>query len=82
MDIKSYVKNLYKNLGHYLVEWTEVPVKVSVIVPCYNVESYIEKSLSSLIKQSLKEIEIICIDDGSSDSTPEYSKLLWKLIPE
>lgn len=44
-------------------------VKVSVIVPCYNVEDYIDKCLLSLCNQSLKDIEIIAIDDGSKDKT-------------
>lgn len=43
--------------------------KVSIIVPAYNVEEYIEKCLMSLIKQTLKDIEIIVIDDGSTDNT-------------
>ena len=43
--------------------------KVSIVVPCYNVESYIDKCLKSIISQTLKEIEIICVNDGSTDST-------------
>ena len=43
--------------------------KVSVIVPVYNAEDYIEKCLDSLINQSLKDIEIIVVDDGSTDDT-------------
>ena len=41
--------------------------KVSVIVPVYNVEKYIEKCVDSIIHQTLKEIEIILVDDGSTD---------------
>ena len=44
-------------------------MKVSVIVPVYNAEDYIEKCLDSLINQSLKDIEIIVVDDGSTDDT-------------
>lgn len=44
-------------------------VKVSVLVPIYNVEKYLEKCLESLCNQTLKEIEIICIDDGSTDKS-------------
>lgn len=44
-------------------------IKVSVIVPVYNVESYLNKSLDSLINQTLKDIEIICINDGSTDKS-------------
>ena len=43
--------------------------KLSVIVPCYNVEQYVAKCLSTLCKQTLEDIEIICIDDKSTDNT-------------
>ena len=43
--------------------------KVSILVPVYNVEAYLPKCLNSLIGQTLQEIEIICIDDGSTDSS-------------
>lgn len=44
-------------------------IKVSVIVPVYNAEKYIKECLESLINQSLQDIEIICIDDNSSDNS-------------
>ncbi|WP_300743431.1 glycosyltransferase family 2 protein [uncultured Brachyspira sp.] len=44
-------------------------VKVSVIIPVYNAENYIRKCLDSIINQTLKEIEIICIDDCSYDNS-------------
>lgn len=43
--------------------------QVSVIVPVYNVENYIAECLQSLICQTCKDIEIICVDDGSTDSS-------------
>lgn len=43
--------------------------KVSVIIPIYNVEKYLRQCLDSVISQSLKEIEIICINDGSPDKS-------------
>ena len=43
---------------------------VSVIVPIYNVEKYLEKCIDSIINQTLKEIEIILVDDGSTDNCP------------
>lgn len=43
--------------------------KVSVLVPCYNVEKYLRQCMDSIISQTLKDIEIICINDGSTDST-------------
>lgn len=45
--------------------------KVSVIIPVYNVEKYLERSLNSLSKQTLNDIEIICIDDCSKDNSLE-----------
>lgn len=45
--------------------------KVSVIVPVYNVEKYIEKCLDSLINQTLEDIEFIVVNDGSTDNSKE-----------
>lgn len=42
---------------------------ISFIVPCYNVEQYIEKCILSIVNQTIKDIEIIPIDDGSPDNT-------------
>ena len=44
-------------------------VKVSVIIPVYNVEQYLKECLDSVINQTLKDIEIICINDGSTDGS-------------
>ena len=51
-------------------------VKVSVIVPVYNTGAYLEQCLSGIQGQTLKEIEIICVDDGSSDNSVEQIKKL------
>lgn len=48
-----------------------MPVAVSIIVPCYNVAPYLDACLESLVSQTLREIEIICVNDGSTDETPE-----------
>lgn len=44
-------------------------IKVSVVVPVYNTEKYIDECLESLENQTLKEIEIICVNDGSKDGS-------------
>ena len=46
-------------------------IKVSVIVPVYNMERHLRRCLDSLLAQSLDDIEIICVDDGSTDSSRE-----------
>lgn len=45
-------------------------IKVSIVVPIYNVEKYLKQCLDSIVNQSLTDIEIICVDDGSTDSCP------------
>ena len=49
-------------------------IKISVIVPVYNMEKYVKECLDSILSQTLKEIEIICVNDGSTDSS--YTILL------
>lgn len=43
--------------------------KISVLVPCYNVEKFLHQCLDSIVNQTLRDIEIICINDGSTDKT-------------
>lgn len=53
-------------------------IKVSVIVPVYNVQDYLRECLDSIVNQTLKDIEIICVNDGSTDKSlsilEEYAK--------
>ncbi len=49
----------------------EIAPKVSMIIPVYNVEKYLKKCVESVINQTLKDIEIILINDGSTDNSPE-----------
>ena len=61
--------------------------KISVIIPAYNVEKYVEKNLKSLIDQTFYDFEVIIINDGSTDNTEKIIKEVlqdanfqWKLI--
>lgn len=49
-------------------------IKISIIVPCYNTKLYIDQCLQSLIDQTLKDIEIICVDGCSNDGSFEIIK--------
>ncbi len=49
-------------------------IKISIIVPVYNVERYLAICLDSLISQTLKDIEIICVNDGSTDDSGQILK--------
>ena len=42
---------------------------ISIIIPVFNIDKYIEQCLESAINQTLKDIEIICINDGSTDNS-------------
>ncbi|MEG0034418.1 MAG: glycosyltransferase family 2 protein [Bacilli bacterium] len=62
---------------------------ISVIVPVYNVEKYIEKSIESIINQSFKNFELILIDDGSTDNSIKIAKdyleksdVFWKVFSQ
>ena len=55
---------------------------VSVIVPVYNVERYVQQCLESLVNQTLKEIEIIIVNDGSTDEVQKYVINMQKWILE
>lgn len=56
--------------------------KVSIIVPVYNVEKYIERCLNSLVKQTLEGIQIIVVNDGSTDKSKEILKIYEKNFPK
>ena len=43
--------------------------KISIIIPIYNVEDYVGKCLESVTNQTLKDIEVICVDDGTKDNS-------------
>lgn len=54
---------------------------ISVIIPCYNVGQYVEETLKSVLNQSFKNYEIICLNDGSTDGTLEILNKYQSLYP-
>lgn len=57
-------------------------VKVSVIIPVYQVENYLERAVDSVLAQTLEEKEIILVDDGSPDGSPEICDRYARQYPE
>jgi glycosyltransferase involved in cell wall biosynthesis len=64
--------DLFKKNGKNMRNTHEI--KVSVIVPVYNVEKFLAKCLDTLVNQTLCDIEIICVNDGSFDNSTEILK--------
>ncbi len=56
-------------------------IQVSVVLPVYNVAEFLKDCLDSLLVQTMKNIEIICVDDGSTDKSPEIIKEYQKKDP-
>lgn len=61
------------------MEMEDAMAKISIIVPVYNVERYLKECLDSIQKQTLSDIEIICVDDGSTDGSAEILDEYMKL---
>ncbi|MDR2066736.1 MAG: glycosyltransferase, partial [Endomicrobium sp.] len=70
---EKYFKNFF-NGSNLDLELCNMFPKISVIVPVYNTEKYLHKCLDSVINQTFKDIEIICVNDGSTDSSYKILK--------
>ena len=57
-------------------------IKLSIVAAVYNLEKYLPRCLDALVNQTLQEIEILCVDDGSTDSAPQIIEDYQKRYPE
>ena len=56
--------------------------KITVIIPVYNVENYLERCLKSILYNTYTNLEIICVNDGSTDNSKKSQKVIPKEIKE
>ena len=56
-------------------------VEISIVMPVYNCEDFLEESLNSVLNQSFTDFEFICVDDGSSDNTKAIIEDYAKRFP-
>lgn len=56
--------------------------KLSIVALVYNLEKYLPRCLDALVNQTLEDIEILCVDDGSTDSAPKIVEEYQKQYPE
>lgn len=73
-DFANLIEELSDELSSCKIEKCSKNPKITIIIPAYNVEAYISECLLSVIKQSLKDIEIIVMNDGSTDCTLQIIK--------
>lgn len=60
----------------------EYKYKLSIVALVYNLEKYLPRCLDALVNQTLQEIEILCVDDGSTDSAPQIIEDYQKKYPD
>lgn len=73
VDENNPVPNLFQILFYEGVPEKNDDPKVSIVLPIYNVEKYLRQSVNSAINQTLQDIEIILVDDGSTDASPQIA---------
>ncbi|ORX80871.1 nucleotide-diphospho-sugar transferase, partial [Anaeromyces robustus] len=78
-----FLYNNYKTKIYYNKDYKKIAndVKISIIVPAYNTEDYVGRSIESALNSTIKDIEIICINDGSADNTAKAVKKYVDINP-
>ena len=71
-----------EELAHINTICGDLTPKISIIIPIYNASNYLEKCIISVQKQTLKQLEILCVNDGSTDNSLEILQNLQKKILE
>jgi len=56
-------------------------IRISIIIPVYNAEKYLRQCIDSVLSQDLTDLEVIAVDDGSTDSPEKFSTDMPKKIP-
>ncbi len=82
MDQSSNVDNADKIIDRTSRGMTGEEPLVSVIMPVYNGEKYLKRCLNSILRQTYGRLEILCLDDGSSDRSPEILDGYQKRFPD
>ena len=76
------LQKLYDYIDEKRKHWQENSLpKISVVIPVYNVEKYLVGSLKSVMYQTYRNIEIVCVDDGSTDQSPSILQSMAGLDP-
>ena len=74
-ELTEYLTNIACRYEQIWESEAYLTPKVSIVIPAYNVEKYIEECLASLLKQTYKNFEVIIVNDGSTDLTPEIANV-------
>ncbi|MCB8565221.1 glycosyltransferase family 2 protein [Fusobacterium ulcerans] len=77
-ESKEYFIDIGMPRDYYLFREKQKSPEISIIIPIYNREKYLEKCIRSVMEQDFKDIEIICVNDGSEDKSLEILESLQK----
>lgn len=82
MKRKLEIRKREECKGENMEKQLVYPYKLSIVALVYNLEAYLPRCLDALIKQTLSEIEILCVDDGSTDTAPQIIERYAQQYPD